>query len=340
MELKEIYEKADRKMLDINYAAKQPQTPIPEIRNRESNIQKEIDFPIMLTSVPNYMMLEGYVPNNKWMEDASKEQIEDDIVGAVSQYFELTTLINQMALTYTIPGVKGLSDLVFVANMGLVLPEHVAPNTIIFSNFRSQPRIGEIEVGRKFFDLMNWNYVQSPYFFEGFADCKPLKQEGNETIFLGGYGVRTDIKSYEWMMDNFNMKIVPIKMDNPYLYHFDCLVFPIDSENVIVSELLGKENIKLIEKYANVHVVSKDDSMGGTLNSVRLGPIIINHSCIDEIPVEDEYYPIEQKRINNLNNIAAKCGYDIVYTNISCMESFGAMLSCCVLPLNYPFLRF
>jgi len=64
------------------------------------------------------------------------------------------------------PRIEGLQDLVFTANLGIVLI-HLDPAPVVVSNFTSEPRRGEPEVGEPFFESMGYPVHFSPHRFEG-----------------------------------------------------------------------------------------------------------------------------------------------------------------------------
>ena len=72
---------------------------------------------------------------------------------------------------------------------------------------------------------MGYKTEISPYKWEGEADIKYL----SDNVYIGGFGIRSDIKTYKWMEENYDMKIIKVKMVDEYMYHLDCSIFPIKS---------------------------------------------------------------------------------------------------------------
>ena len=97
---------------------------------------------------------------------------------------------------------------------------------IILSNFTSDPRKGEELVGEKYFNQMGYKTAISPHKWEGEADLKYLY--GNK--YIGGYGIRSDIKAYEWMEEQYGMDILKLEMVDEYLYHLDCSIFALNNK--------------------------------------------------------------------------------------------------------------
>ena len=49
-----------------------------------------------------------------------------------------------------------------------------------------------------FFELMDYQVHMCPFKWEGEADLKYLY----DNVYIGGYGIRSDIQAYEWMEEN------------------------------------------------------------------------------------------------------------------------------------------
>jgi len=287
-----------------------------------------IAYPSFLLALPFNLSTDD--PNNVWMKELPPEKRIIDLENAFSQFIDFYTILSTSSLVLFLPSFVGLQDEVYVANLGICPPSE--PHLVILSNFRSKPRWGEEEVGKKFFEYHDYKIFKPPYFFEGEAELKYI----NKNNYVGGYGIRSDIRAFYWMMDNFNMNVIPVKETDEKLYHLDCYLFPIDIQNAIVcTEVLSKEDVAKIEKYVNVISIPKEEAYEGTTNSVRVNRFIVNATKIDGMKATDEKYVLEKKRIANLERICVKLGYDPIFVNISEFEKSGALLSCCIMHLNY-----
>jgi N-dimethylarginine dimethylaminohydrolase len=224
-----------------------------------------------------------------------------------------------------------LQDLVFTANIGVVLEHLSDKNTVILSNFTSQPRKKETNVGLEFFEAMGYNAYVCPYKFEGEAELKHLY----DNVYVGGYGTRSDRKAYDWMEKNFGMRIIKLKEVDPYLYHLDCTIFPMSRDNTLVStEMYTKREVVRIEKYTNIIDVSADDCFSGICNSVRMANTILNASNIHDLKPGTEQYKNEIAKNRRLEDIAVEHGFEVSYFNLSEFMKGGALLSCMVMHLN------
>jgi N-dimethylarginine dimethylaminohydrolase len=287
--------------------------------------------------VPSYVLnfpftLSTENPNNVWMKELSEDDLAINKPKAYKQFMDLYNFIAGGSLTYLLPSFGNYQDQVYVANVGIYLPHLKDRNEIILSNFTSEPRQGEEKAAQPFFKLMGYNTTICPYKWEGEADLKYL---GGNT-YVGGYGIRSEKESYEWMNETFDMNIIPVEMVDEYLYHLDCSIFPLSNKKTMIcTELFDPAELQQLEKYTEIVDVSVDDAFGGITNSVRLGNMILCASNIAELKKGEELYDLEKHKIDTLEKICSNEGMEPVLFNLSEYMKSGAMLSCCVMHLNY-----
>ena len=295
-----------------------------------------------MKETPSQLHLQSYVmnfpfslstsdPNNIWMQELSDEELQINRPKAYKQFMDLYNFMSGQSLVYLLPSEGNFQDQVYVANLGLQLPHIENENHILLSNFTSDPRKGEELVGEKFFQQMGYKTHISPFKWEGEADIKHLY----DNVYVGGYGIRSNIKTYEWMEENFDMNIIKVAMVDEYLYHLDCSIFPLNHDKTLVcTELYDPEEIKQIEQHTEIIDVDVDDALFGMTNSVRLGNMILCASNISELKKSDELYEGEKHKIESLEKICANEGMEPVIFNLSEYMKSGAMLSCMVMHLN------
>ena len=270
-------------------------------------------------------------PNNIWMQELTDEELSVNRPKAYKQFMDLYQFMAGGSLVYLLPSKGNFQDQVYVANLGIHLPHIKNDNQILLSNFTSDPRKGEELVGEKFFNQMGYKTAISPYKWEGEADLKYLY--GNK--YIGGYGIRSNIKTYEWMEENYNMDIIKVAMVDEYLYLLDCSIFPLNTDQTIIcTELFDEEEIAEIEKHTEIIDISADDALGGLTNSVRYGNMVLCASNISEMKRTHEYYDAEKHKLATLEKICSDAGMEPVIFNLSEYMKSGAMLSCMVMHLN------
>ena len=272
-------------------------------------------------------------PNNAWMYELDETHRRVDKSKAMCQFAQLYDHLASEAFVFLLPTPAKcrLQDLVFTANLGIVLEHMPQRNIVVLSNYTSAPRVGETEVGKQFFRSMGYRTVVAPYRFEGEAELKHL----HDNVYVGGYGIRSDRAVYEWMETEFDMDVIKVEETEEYLYHLDCSVFPITLEDTLVcTELFDREEVARIEKATNIIDVSADACFSGICNSVRHHNAILNSSHIYSLRAGSEEYFEELKKNRELEDIAVKLGFEVNYFNLSEYHKGGALLSCMVMHLN------
>jgi N-dimethylarginine dimethylaminohydrolase len=239
---------------------------------------------------------------------------------AFRQFMELySELTEQGGLVYVLPSVGNFQDQTYVANLGCYLPHVTAADVIILANFKSEPRQGEDEVGLAFFQQMGYTILRPMTTFEGEADLKYLR----ENIYVGGYGIRTDLRSYNWISEATDAKIIPIELDDPRLYHFDCVFLPLSGDKAMVATTaLKSADVRKLERYVDIISVPEKYVHDAWTNGVMIGNEVLHTE-------------INRESDRAFRNFVIKYGYEPVLIDLSEFEKSGAALSCMVLHLNY-----
>ena len=279
-------------------------------------------YPVFVMCQP--MFIDNKIENNAWIAKLKGKEKEIDYEKNMAEWFNLYRLLSTDALVYLIPPVQGLQDQCYV-NSFAYLPHFKETPTIILSNFKAEGREGEEVAAGGLLTKLGYNCVKPPTKFEGDAELKWLKDD----IYFGGYGIRTDLETYDWIEENYGAKIIRVNSQNEYLYHLDCLLFVLNEENVIAcTELLKPEEIKSIEKVARIHPVKESDCMECVCNSIKVGDLILNSSDLEFLQKRDPSYNKEYAKNKRLLDITSKLGLEVMYTNMSEAGKSGAALSC------------
>ncbi len=291
----------------------------------------KLDCPSFLLNAPFSYSTE--TANNAWMRDLDESERQVNLNVALKQFLALYNYLSSRSLVYLLPTPKDcwLQDLVFTANLGSVLTHAEHQNTVVLSNFASKPRVGETEVGEKFFQSMGYDVHVPPYKFEGEAELKHL----HDNVYVGGYGERSQKEAYDWMEEQFGMEIIKVHETDEYLYHLDCSVFPITREQTIVcTEMFTPGEIAEIENHTEIIDVSRQVALPGLCNTVRLGNNLLNASNIHELQAGTPKYAMERDKNRRLEDISGDLGFELSFFNISEFLKGGAVLSCMVMHLN------
>lgn len=291
---------------------------------------KDLNMPVFMMNIP--LSYSTDVRNNVWMDEYDDKDIIVNKEKAIREMWEVYSFLSSQGFVYLLPTPNNcsLQDLVFVANNGIML-NHLDNPVYIGSNFTAKNRIGEEKIGMDFFTSMGIKSIQCPFAFEGEAELKHIR----DNIYIGSYGMRSQIESYEWMEREFNMKVVPLKLTDPYNYHLDCTIFPLTKEKIIMAvDAYTKKEVKSIEKIAEIIPITLEQAHTGLANSVRVNNYIINASDIDFLSKRSEDYRLESDKNFRLEQIAGQNGMEVAYFNMEEYMKGGGLLSCCVLHVN------
>jgi len=279
---------------------------------------------------PKYLSTD--IANNKWMQDMTEEDRKINSEKAMFQFWNMYSKFAQYAWVWLLPPKQGFQDQTYVTNAAVVLPHN---NKVVLANFKAQGRAGEELEVQKFLEMLGYQTFKCPYHFEGEAELKWLYNN----IYIGGYGIRTDLQALEWIEQQFDCKIIKVEETDEYLYHLDCSVFPINHEYCIIGNV-DQKVIREVKKYTKPIVIREKDILyAGITNSVRFGYTIFNASHIQECLPGSEDYQIEAAKNKKLIDIATSLGLDVRFCNLSEMLKSGALMSCCVLHLKHDYIQ-
>jgi N-dimethylarginine dimethylaminohydrolase len=286
-------------------------------------------FPCFVLCPPVYA--DTKIANNPWMKGVEKIDREK----FMAQWFNFYTVLSSNALVYLVTPVKGLQDQTYL-NSAVYLPHLKKSDVIILSNFTAPGRPGEEVMSGGMLKELGYQVFQCPFKFEAEPELKFL----HDNIYIGGYGIRTDIKALQWIRDNFEARIIPMRETDPKIYHLDCSVFPLTKEDTMIcTSLFTDEEVKRVEKVTNVISVSKNGAYFGICNSLKVDDVVFNASNLLYLKKGDEEYTKERAKNDELEKICRKLGLEVIYFDLSECEKQGAYLSCFCMTLSNASLR-
>ena len=169
---------------------------------------------------PDYYGIEYEI--NPWMSRSQQSNLDV----ACQQWEALHQLLQTLnARIELMTPVKGLPDLVFTANAGLVWKD-----TVFLSLFRHEARQGETAVDRDWFQEVGFKTIEMPddYFFEGAGDALFC----GDTLFAG-YLIRSDVKALQWVASEMNCRVIPLQLVDEFYYHLDTCFCPLSETEAI-----------------------------------------------------------------------------------------------------------
>ncbi|MBI4500585.1 MAG: hypothetical protein HY700_05430 [Gemmatimonadetes bacterium] len=121
--------------------------------------------------------------------------------------------------------VRGLPDLVFTANAGVVLDNLAVP-----SRFRHPERQREQTHFEEWFVEHGYELrlLEDGVYFEGAGDLL-----GVPDLWLGGYRKRSDVGAYTQISELFGREIIPVELVDDRFYHLDTCFCPLSDGEVL-----------------------------------------------------------------------------------------------------------
>ena len=211
-----------------------------------------------------------------------------------------------------LPPVKGLPDLVFTANAGLV-----AGRTFIRSNFRYPQRQGEEPVVERYFRTRGFRIATLPrqFNFEGEGDALAV----GDTLFYG-FRFRSDADAHERLASLLRRRVLPLELADRRFYHLDTCFCPLGGDAVLwYPKAFDRYGRTVIEHYVKEPLaVSESDARKFACNAVVVGHTIILHRGIS----------------SSLRRRLAKRGFTVAETDLSEFLKAGGSVKCLVLRLR------
>lgn len=208
--------------------------------------------------------------------------------------------------------VKGLPDLVFTANAGLL-----AGKAFIRTNFRHSERQGEEVIFERYFRRRGYRVVTLPrqFNFEGEGDALWV----GDTLFLG-FRFRTDATVHEHLSKILHRRILPLELVDKRFYHLDTCFCPLDATSVLwYPGAFDRYGWKAIETHVPDPVpVSTADALRFCCNALVIDRAVILHGGVSK-PLRKE---LERR------------GFDLYELNLSEFLKAGGSAKCLVLRMT------
>ncbi len=180
------------------------------------------------------------------------------------------------AVVHLLEPVRGLPDMVFTANAGLVWGR-----AFIGSNFRFAERQLEASHYEAWFASRSYTVVHLPgeHPFEGAGDILAL----GETLFAG-YQFRSDIRSHTAVADLLGLEVLSLQLVDEWFYHLDTCFCPLGPEAAIYyPAAFDAYALKVIEAgVADLIAVSPASARRFACNAIVIGRhVVLNTGCDD-----------------------------------------------------------
>ncbi|MBI2844739.1 MAG: amidinotransferase [Armatimonadetes bacterium] len=216
---------------------------------------------------PDYYGIEYEI--NPWM--SRKRAADHDL--AVKQWNDLHRALTSLpGLTVELmEPVKGLPDIVFTANAGLVVGD-----LFISSRFRHPERQGETRYYEEWFADHGYRIERLPddLQFEGAGDL--LRAGG---AWFGGYYFRTDPQAHASVSDILGEEILPLRLVDERFYHLDTCFCPIGDSAIYYPGAFDEYALRVLrERFADAIEVAPEEAEQFACNAVVVGNWVILNS--------------------------------------------------------------
>ena len=228
----------------------------------------EFTQPTILMCPPDFFGIEYEI--NPWM----RRDVPSDATKSREQWQGLHDLLASLKVDIRLMRpVKGLPDLVFTANAGLVWRDNV-----FLATFRHSARQGETAIDEAWFASAGFETISLP---------PPLNFEGaGDALFCGdtlyaGYLVRSDASAMQWLGVKMNCRVIPLQLVDNHYYHLDTCFCPLDTQTAIYYPPAFDDYArKALSQIPQLIAVQPEEAERFACNAVVVGrDVVMNSGC-------------------------------------------------------------
>ena len=254
---------------------------------------------------------------NPWMEGNVHKSSRDC---AVQQWDRLYHVLQGLAKVELITPQKGVPDMVFTANAGLVLGDDA-----VVSRFYHSERQGEEPYFKQWFADNGFTVHELPRDlpFEGAGDAL-LDREGR--WLWAGYGFRSELDSHSYLAKWLDIEVLSLRLIDDRFYHLDTCFCP----------LLGGYLLYYpgaFDSYSN-HVIERRVPAEKRIAIQETDAI--NFAC-NSVNVEQNV--VMNKASDSLKKQLKDAGFNVIETPLTEFLKAGGAAKCLTLRINEPVLE-
>ncbi|XHX79952.1 MAG: TIGR00300 family protein [Stenomitos frigidus ULC029] len=215
---------------------------------------------------------------NPWMEGNVHKSSRDR---AVEQWQQLFHLLKDHAIVDLVQPEKGVPDMVFTANAGLVLGK-----TAVLSRFFHKERQGEEPFFKAWLEEHGFTVHELPKDlpFEGAGDAL-FDREG---LWLwAGYGFRSELDSHPYLARWLDIEVLSLRLMDERFYHLDTCFCPLaDGYLLYYPPAFDAYSNRLIEMRvpeAKRIAIAEEDAVTFACNAVNIDRTIVLNQASDKL---------------------------------------------------------
>ncbi|HET7738837.1 MAG TPA: arginine deiminase-related protein [Tepidiformaceae bacterium] len=212
---------------------------------------------------------------NPWMHRANPV----DPVRAHEQWDRLVDTLQGLGTKVEfIPQPRGLPDMTFTANAGVV-----SGNTFFPSNFRFPERRGERSHFIQWFEDHGYDVkaVDALYFWEGEGDVLP-----SESGSIAGFRFRTELAALDQLDLMLDGPMVRVELADPRFYHLDTSFCPLAGGLALYyPPAFTQEGARLLQRYfPKIVPIGIEDALRFACNALVVSDtVILNAGCRETV---------------------------------------------------------
>ncbi|WP_324282435.1 TIGR00300 family protein [Cyanobacterium aponinum UTEX 3221] len=254
---------------------------------------------------------------NPWMEGNIHKSSQDR---AVEQWQKLYHIIKEYAIVDLVTPQKGVPDMVFTANAGLVLGDNV-----VLSRFYHPERQGEEPFFKQWFEENGFTVYELPKDlpFEGAGDAL-FDREGR--WLWAGYGFRSELDSHPYIAKWLDTEVLSLRLIDNRFYHLDTCFCPLkDGYLLYYPEAFDSYSNRLIEMRVPAEkriAIDEADAINFACNAVNINDVVIMNKISDD-----------------LNSRITEKGFNVIQTPLTEFLKAGGAAKCLTLRVTEPILE-
>lgn len=251
---------------------------------------------------------------NPWMEGNIHKSSRDR---AVEQWQGLYQIIKQHAIVDLVPPQKGVPDMVFTANAGLVLGD-----VAVLSRFYHPERQGEEPHFKQWFEDRGFTVYELPpeLPFEGAGDAL-FDREGG--WLWAGYGFRSELDSHPYLAKWLDVEVLSLRLMDERFYHLDTCFCPLNNGYLLyyppAFDAYSNRLIEMRVPAAKRIAISEPDAINFACNAVNVDRAIILNKASAEL----------KQRLN-------AAGFEVIETPLTEFLKAGGAAKCLTLRSTEP----
>ncbi|MBW4446340.1 MAG: TIGR00300 family protein [Spirirestis rafaelensis WJT71-NPBG6] len=251
---------------------------------------------------------------NPWMEGNIHKSSRDR---AVEQWQKLHLVLKEHAIVDLVTPQKGVPDMVFTANAGLVLGE-----SVVLSRFLHKERQGEEPYFKQWFEENGYkvNVLPKDLPFEGAGDAL-LDREGR--WLWAGYGFRSELDSHPYLAKWLDIEVVSLRLIDERFYHLDTCFCPLANGYLLyypgAFDSYSNRMIEMRVAPEKRIAIEEADAVNFACNTVNVDHIVIMNKASDALKTR-----------------LADAGFQVIETALTEFLKAGGAAKCLTLRVTEP----